>query len=320
MAEAVDSAKVRPFFVLGSFVAAITLRVARLPIAGESVLADTLRIDPGGKGFNVAVGLARLGAATDGVIAIGDDRFGEMAGEALRRFGLPETMLIRCAKATGTGVGLIDAEGENLIAVHPGANLDLAPEHIARAADRIARAGSLLAQFEIGDAPIAAAFAAARPAGVRTLLNPSPYRPIPSAILTATDILIVNHAEAQRLARDLGGDDAREGWQHDLAQRLFAQGVEALVVTEGRAGARVWRTGAEPLFQPAFAVASIDTVGAGDAFLAGLAVTLAEGADWTQALRAASACGAMATLGSGVLDHLPSRGQLRAFLAARPVA
>ncbi len=311
-------------FVLGSFVAAITLRVTRMPVAGETVRAEDFRIEPGGKGFNVAVAARRLGAPVDGLIAAGSDHFADMAADALVRAGLPETMLLRFLGHTGAGMGLIDRNGENLIAVFPGANDLLSAENVAAARERLARAGCVVAQFEIADDPISAAFAQARANGARTILNPSPYRPIGDAILSATDVLVVNAVECASLLRDLCADgcDAtgEEALVRSLAAQVFARGVGALVVTLGPEGAVLWRRDAEPFRQPAYRIQPVDTIGAGDAFLAGLAVGLSEGAGWPESLRLASACGAITALGAGVLDALPGREQVRDFLSARSAA
>ncbi len=303
-------------FVIGSIVMACCARVDSAPEAGESVRATAFQAEPGGKGFNVAVAARRLGLPVDGLFAVGADAFGLLASQAFAAQGLSPALLLTLPGGTGAGIGLIDRDGENRIAVYPGANDALDAGHAAAAADRIAASAFVTAQFEVGDAVIGAAFALARAAAVPTVLNPSPFRPIAEGILDATDMLVVNAREAAALAATLGLGSA-EGAQADaLAAALFGRGVSLLVVTHGAGGAMLYdRHGCH--HQPAFPITPVDTVGAGDAFLAALVAALACGEGAAGALRWAAAAGAMTAARCGVIDALPDLPTLRAFLAAR---
>ncbi|PZU08057.1 MAG: ribokinase [Sphingomonas sp.] len=282
------------------------MKVARLPVPGQSLLGEDLLLEAGGKGLNVAIAARRLGALVDGIVAIGSDSFAPMAVEALAKADLPEDMLVRFAGPSGTGVGLIDAHGENMIAVYPGANGLLSAREAKAAAARIAAAGAVIAQYEVGDEVITAAFAIARAAGVPTILNPSPYRPIRADILATTDMLVVNTTEAAALIAELAAPSTEgSGGFASLAHALFENGIETLVVTLGAEGALLWRRDGTHLRQPAFPVAAVDATGCGDAFLAGLVVALARTGDPQQALRIASACGAITCGRIGVIDALP---------------
>lgn len=304
-------------FVLGSFVAACSANVERLPAPGETLAATGFLLEAGGKGLNVAIGLRRLGLAVDGLIAAGDDLFGTLAAAALAEADLPAGMLRRVPGGSGAGVGLVDAAGETLIAVHPGANHLLSAEHVVSAEGDLRAARFVIAPFEIADAPIAAAFAMAAPGAVR-ILNPSPFRPIDPAILRHTDVLVVNQAEATDLARSLdvpvaGPDAPPAGWD-PLAAAAHGAGIETLVVTRGAKDATLWSRGRAPIVQPSFAVECVDGIGAGDAFLAGLVKALASGLSSAEALRTAAACGALATTRSGAAHALPTPAEVAAFL------
>ncbi len=311
----------RGIFVLGSFVVACSARVSSFPRAGESLRAEALIVEPGGKGFNVAVGAVRLGAAVSGLLAIGDDPLSVFAAPALQRAGLPEAMLRRFpGHTTGGGVGFIDAEGENCLAVHPGANLALSEAEVGASAREIAAARLVTAQFEIADAPIAAAFRLAREAGVRTLLNPSPFRPLSAQIIADSAIVVVNAGEAAALAASLNPEGpalAPGDGEEAFARRLFAHGPDTLVITRGAAGATAFRKGMAPVRQEAFRIEARDSLGAGDAFTAALAAGLVMDLDLPEALRRAAACGALVASRSGVLAALPHDDELAAFLADR---
>jgi len=109
-------------FILGSFVVACSAKVPRLPRPGESLRADAFTVEAGGKGFNLAVGARRLGATVDGLVAVGNDFFSQLAAPALTRAGLSPEMVRRYEGTTGSGIGFTDADGENCLAVFPGAN------------------------------------------------------------------------------------------------------------------------------------------------------------------------------------------------------
>jgi ribokinase len=222
--------------------------------------------------------------------------------------------------ATGSGIGFTDQAGENCLAVYPGANLLLSAADVRAESEAIARARLALAQFEIGDEPIAEAFSLARKAGALTLLNPSPYRDVPAGILAQTSLLVLNRVEAAHMGAALGIVDASDAAAagvaalRALAQQLLAHGPETVIVTLGRDGALACRRDGITLHQPAFAVDAVDSLGAGDAFSAGLAVGLAEARPFEQCLARAAACGAMAVRRLGVLQALPERAELEEFL------
>jgi ribokinase len=309
-----------PVFVLGSFVAACSAKVERLPRPGESLQAQSFTLEAGGKGFNLAVGARRLGASVGGVFAVGDDFFSQLAKPALANAGLSAGMLRIYPGATGSGTGFTDKAGENCLAVYPGANLLLAAADVRAESEAIASARLVLAQFEIGDAPIAEAFRLARDAGALTLLNPSPYRDVPAEILAYTSILVLNRVEAVHMGSAPGIVDASDAASADvaslrsLAQQLLTHGPETVIITLGGEGALACRRDGTMLHQPAFAVDVVDTLGAGDAFSAGLAVGLAEDRPFEECLKRAAACGAMAVRRLGVLQALPDRAELEEFL------
>ncbi len=251
--EGVDMVADPALFVLGSFVVACSATVDRLPRAGESLQAQAFLVEPGGKGLNLAVGARRLGASVDGLLAIGDDPLAALAAPALDRAGLPAAMLHRFPGPTGAGIGFTDAAGENCLAVHPGANARLGAAEVRAAAERIARSGLVLAQFEIGDDAVAEAFRIARAAGLRTLLNPSPFRMPEPDILARTAILVVNAVEAAAFGAALGmpvpegGPDEMEAeaWG-GLAAAILARGPDLVVVTLGAGGALAFRPAVPP--------------------------------------------------------------------------
>ncbi len=310
-------------FVLGSFVVACSAKVAHLPQAGESLRAEAFTVEAGGKGFNLALGARRLGASVDGLLAIGNDFFSQLAEPALIQADLQPAMLRRYEATTGSGVGFTDETGENCLAVYQGANQLLSAEDVRHSSEKLKASEVVLAQFEISDEPILEAFTLARQAGSRTLLNPSPYRGLDPRILEYTSILVVNRVEAVQL-QDACKLSARMHTESSLLDRfaplanvLLDRGPDIVVVTLGSDGAVAYQRGGECLHQPAFAIHAVDSLGAGDAFTAGLAAELLQGRPFSECLMYAAACGAITTQRLGVFDALPTRDELERFLVSR---
>ncbi|MDR4305458.1 ribokinase [Chelatococcus sambhunathii] len=300
-------------FVVGSFVAACCVEVDALPEAGETLSARSFSMEPGGKGFNLAVAARRLGAEVGGLFAVGDDDLARLAPPAFERAGLSPELLRRKAGPTGGGVGFIAADGETCLAVASGANAALSAEDVRSCAKAIDGAAICLAQFESPDAPVLEAFSIARRAGRFTLLNPSPFRPMSDALLAVTSALCVNRTEARALATslDAAGDDLEA-----LAQAAFAKGPDALVVTLGGRGALAFRRGEPTIEQSAFPVVAVDALGAGDGFAAALATSLAEGRGWEAAMRRAAAAGALTATIRGTFDAFPNDDALDRLVRA----
>jgi len=302
--------------VLGSLNMDISVAVRRLPAAGETVLGTSAVIAPGGKGANQAVAAARLGAAVRMIGCTGDDSFGEMARSALSAEGVDVTgVRVLGGSATGLALITVDSAGENIITVAAGANGLVGPAETDAA---LAAGGDVLVlSAEIPRSVLAAALADARAIGLACVLNlaPAPAAPADAVALLAggVDWLVVNESEAGAvLGRAVAGlDEAR------LAARdLVGLGARHAVVTAGSrgaavsgasaggsAGASAGEPGAEAV--PAFRVPSVDSVGAGDAFVAALGVAVAAGVAALDAVRLASAAGATATTRRGTQDGLP---------------
>jgi ribokinase len=297
-----DAARV---IVVGSVNVDLVVRVPRLPGPGETVSEGSFSRGPGGKGGNAAVAAARLGADTSMVGCVGDDDFGEAAREDLESGGVDCTWLGTSSAPTGVAQIIVDGAGENLIAVASGANRDLGAGFAADAVRGLASQGAVvMANLEIREETVLAAAKAARAAGCRFLLNPAPARELPDELLGLCDVLTPNQHELGLLGRA-------------SAEELLAAGAGAVVVTRGGEGAEVRVAGEEPRLQQAFAVDVVDTTGAGDAFSAALAWSLADGQALDEAVRRAAAAGGLATQALGARAALPTCSELDALLARR---
>ena len=303
--------------VVGSINVDLVVRVAILPRPGETVLGGRFASVPGGKGANQAVAAARAGGRTTFVARVGDDSMGHAAINAFRAEGI-ETDFITITPHGPTGVALIlvDASGENSIAVAGGANDRLCTDDIERARPAIEAADVILLQLEVPLEAVAHAVTIAKAAGTRVILNPAPARPLPAAILARVDILTPNETEGESLASQSHAPEPSAADADALAGTLLGLGPRAVVVTRGAAGALV-ATAEDRTHVPAFPVEPRDTVAAGDVFNGCLAVMLAEGLDLVAATRFAAAAAAISVTREGAQTSAPHRGEIDAFLAAR---
>ena len=290
----------------------LTMRVPRLPAAGETLLGDTFTIGPGGKGANVAVGAARLGAHVDIVARLGDDDFGR---KALPFWQAENIGTVHTSVATGEPNAvasiLVSADGENSIAVFRGAGFALTAEQVQAARPAFANAAIVAMPLEIQDEAVGSALRLARDCGARSVLNPAPARALPREWLALVDVLTPNALEARQLC------GVAEGQAMDipsLGQRLLDLGVGAVVMTDGANGAWVFEHGQPSRHVAPFKVQAINTVGAGDAFNAGLCVALAEGQPLKDAARFASAAAALATTREGAAQAMPRRTEVTALM------
>jgi ribokinase len=317
--------------VLGSFVQACCWKVERLPLPGESLVAQALSIEAGGKGLNVAIGSRRLdpNAQVDVVLGVGHDAAADDLLQLLAVEGVGADHVHRLSHQSGYGSGHIASTGQNAIAVFPGPNLLLTAEHADLARQAIEHADLVYGQFETSLAVLTRAFSIAKSAPQEhqplTVLNPSPWQAIPRELLNYVDVLVVNEVEAAELLRL---SNPLSGLNLSAAALLIETVLDSfwtyfkgkwLIVTLGDQGSLAFSSStlhSVPVTAPAFNILAIDTVGAGDAFASALCVALGQQTvDMKHALMQANACGAMVASELGVLNVLPSRTALDVFLS-----
>lgn len=281
--------------VLGSANVDLAVAVDRRPGAGETVLAGDTAEAPGGKGANTAVAAALLGADVALLGAIGADSRGEMLVASLLDAGVDRSMLAGSAAPTGVAYISVTPDGENSIIVSPGANSAVTEDYVRGAERAIADSEVLVASLEIPLEAAWRAFALARRAGTRCVLNASPVTTVPSEVLRACDPLLVNEHEAGWLLGSSGGD---------LAAGLLRLGPRSVVVTLGADGAEVATAdGVDRV--PAPLVSAVDSTGAGDAFCGALAGRLASADDLVTAVRYAVRVAAFAVTRTGAQPSYP---------------
>jgi ribokinase len=295
--------------VVGSSNTDMVVRLPRLPSKGESIIGGEFFMPAGGKGANQAVAAARLGAQVTFVARLGADVFGDKALGGFVQEGIDTTYIARDESApSGVALIIVDANGDNILAVAPGANARLSPSDVDSAAPAIASADALVLQLEIPLPTVAHALRLARQHGVRTVLNPAPAQALSRDILSLVDVLTPNEHEAALLCGESGLSVAQ------AAHRLIGLGVGAVVVTLGAEGALIVTAHKEEP-APGYPVKAVDTTAAGDAFTAALACALARGDHMLAAVRFANVVGALTVTKMGAQPSLPTFADVRVFLA-----
>lgn len=289
--------------VIGSLNVDHVFRASRIPEPGETIAATGYSQFFGGKGANQAVAVARAGAQTRFIGRVGDDGFGVAIKDSLKE----ERMDLRGLQVskdvpTGSAWIVVDDHGENCILVHAGANEFLTPQALRANADAFEWADGVLMPMESPLETVREAMALAAEHGARAFLNPSPWRDEMVETLVGVDTLILNRAEA----------GSWERVRH--AKGISFEG--ACVVTQGAAPTTFVDAKRNQFQRPAFAVAAVDTVGAGDAFAGAYVVATLEGRPVDEVLRVANASGALATLKPGAQTAIPTRAEVEKFLSA----
>jgi len=285
--------------------------VARMPLPGETLLADGLRLGPGGKAGNAGVAVARLGGRPRLIASVGDDALAAIALSGLESAGVDVgTVGRRQGATTGFATVFVGPPGhENAIVTHLGANLLSSPADVPdlRGCD------GLLMTLGIPADVLLAAAAKAREAGVPVIVDTTPLRSVPlPRELTEVDLLSCNRGEYEALtgARIEADDDPER-----VCEALHRLGARCVVVKLGAAGA-VWSDGARRGRSPAPPVEALDPTGAGDAFMAALCVRWLGGSGLGDATAFACAVGALTSTGLGAQGGWSTLGDVERFIAA----
>lgn len=290
--------------VLGSVNLDQVVRVARMPLPGETISGRSFVTVPGGKGLNQAVAAHRAGASTLLLGAIGDDSAGRELTEFLTSEGLAEGVQT-LPGGSGTAHITVDDAGENSIIVVPGANGAVLPLDEARR-NAIAAARLLVMQLEVPQSMLAEAAGYARSQGVTTVLTPAPVQEVDPELLAGIDVLVPNEHEARQLA---GVDDVEQ------AAVLLSAG-RTVLVTLGAAGVLAARDGAVIARMPGRQVEAVDTTGAGDTFVGALTAQLAAGAALEDAMQWATVAASISVTRPGATSSMPTRAEVQAALSA----
>jgi len=297
--------------VMGSFVADLAFRTGRIPAWGETLMGQSFKLGPGGKGSNQAVAAARAGGRVSFISKLGRDAFGDMARNMYKAEGIDTRFLFTTASATGAATIIIDAEkGENAIIVVPGACFELTSAEVDQTRELIAESSVFVAQLELSLPVVEHGLALAHMLCVPTILNPAPAAPLPESIYRHIDYITPNETEAAALT---GVPVASIAGAEKAADAFLARGVPNAIITLGSQGAFV-KNARVKAHVPAFnAGPVVETTGAGDAFNGGFAVALAEGMDLVEAARFGCVTAGISITRPGTAPSMPTRAEIDAL-------
>jgi ribokinase len=300
--------------VIGSANIDLTTFTDKFPKPGETLFAPKFDLGFGGKGANQAVAARLCGAEVFMVARVGSDLFGPATIENFRKQGIDATH-VRQVDGLSSGVApiFVEANGQNRILVVKGANDALKPADVDAAADVLKSADCIVLQFEIPVETVYYAVDFARRNGIRCMVNPAPAQPVDMASLKDLDYFVPNETETEIITGSAVKtvDDAKR-----CAEKLLDGGIKRVIITLGANGSLLASRDGFEHVEP-FAVKSIDSTGAGDAFIGSFAVFLGEGVPEKEAVRRANLYAGLSTTGVGTQKSFYDRARYDAEWNAR---
>jgi ribokinase len=300
--------------VVGSANIDLTTFTNQFPRPGETIFAQKFDLGFGGKGANQAVAARLCGAEVFMVARVGSDLFGPATIENFRRQGIDPSH-VKQVEGLSSGVApiFVEPSGQNRILVVKGANDALKPADVDAAAEMLKTADCIVLQFEIPLETVYYTIAFARKHGIRSILNPAPAQPVNLGALKDLDYLVPNESEAGAIS-GLPVNNVEDAKK--CAEKLLAAGIRRVIITLGANGSLIAsREGCEHVAP--FAVKSVDSTGAGDAFIGSFAVFLGEGVPESEAVRRANLYAGLSTTAVGTQKSFYDRARFDAEWAAR---
>lgn len=305
-----DILKQHKILVVGSTNTDMVIKTEHLPRPGETVLGGTFFMNPGGKGANQAVAIARLGAQVSFICKTGSDIFGHQSQQLFEDEGIDTSYIFSDSKnPSGVALITVDSHAENCIVVASGANANLCPSDLEKARDGIAAADIVLMQLEIPMDTVEYVADVAWKQKKKVILNPAPAKPLRPELLKHLYLITPNETEAEMITgikiNDL--ESAKE-----VASQICKAGVENVIITLGAKGAYVHNSTTQELV-PSLNVEAVDTTAAGDVFNGALTVAISEGRELVEAVKFANKAAAISVTRVGAQSSAPYRNEVDIF-------
>jgi len=300
--------------VVGSANIDLTTFTNQFPKPGETIFGQKFDLGFGGKGANQAVAARLCGAEVFMVARVGSDLFGPATIENFRKQGIDPTH-VKQVEGLSSGVApiFVEPNGQNRILVVKGANDALKPADVDAAAETLKTADCIVLQFEIPVETVYYTVGFARKHGIRCIVNPAPAQPVDMAALKDLDYFVPNETEAETIT---GCPVKNVEEAKKCAEKLVGGGIRRVIITLGANGSLLaGRDGSEHV--PPFAVKTVDSTGAGDAFIGSFAVFLGEGVPEKEAVRRANLYAGLSTTGVGTQKSFYDRARFDAEWTAR---
>jgi ribokinase len=300
--------------VVGSANIDLTTFADRFPKPGETIFGQNFDLGFGGKGANQAVAARLCGADVFMVARVGSDLFGPATIENFKKLGI-DTTHVKQVEGLSSGVApiFVEPNGQNRILVVKGANDALKPADVDGAAETLKAADCIVLQFEIPLETVYYAVAFARKHGIRCILNPAPGQAVDMRALAGLDYFVPNESEAETIT-GIGVKNVEDAKK--CGEQLVAGGIRRVIITLGANGSLLAGAGFSEHVPP-FAVKSVDSTGAGDAFIGSFAVFLAEEVPEQEAVRRANLYAGLSTTGVGTQKSFYDRSRFDAEWSAQ---
>ena len=305
-----EKLKQHTILVIGSSNTDMVIKTTHLPRPGETVLGGTFLMNPGGKGANQAVTVARLGGHISFICKTGNDIFGRQAQQLFREEGIDTSYLFTDPEApSGVALITVDEQAENCIVVASGANAKLMPHDLAQAEEAVDQAEWILMQLEIPLETVEFVAETAYRKEKKIILNPAPGRPLAPALLRNLYAITPNETEAEVIS---GVKVTNLSSAMEAARVIHEMGVTWVIITLGSKGALIYGDTLKEVI-PAFPVQAVDTTAAGDVFNGAFTVALSEGKTLKEATLFACKASAISVTRIGAQSSVPYRTEVDVF-------
>ena len=298
----------KPIVVVGSINMDLVATAPHIPAAGETILGTDFQTNPGGKGANQAVAAARAGATVQVIGQLGSDDIGKQLREGLNKAGIDTSSVGTVPGTSGVALITVAANGDNSIVVTPGANTQLTPAFLDQHAEKIRKAGIVLAQLEIPLETVVHLAELCAKAEVPLMLDPAPAQELPSSLFSKITWFTPNETEAAFYL----GKKAKDS--EAAANSLIAKGLKGVILKLGDKGSYfAVAKGNEVTIKP-FNVKAVDTTAAGDAFNGAFAAALMLGQSRLEAAMFASAASAISVTRAGAQKSMATFEEVQQML------
>lgn len=291
----------KKILVIGSINMDITTVTSRMPKIGETIVGESFSTQPGGKGANQAVAVAKLGGKVKFFGAVGNDLYGKRLAENLDSNNVEFCGEVIEDTPSGTAVITV-VDGDNCIILNPGANNCVTPDMIEKNEHLFEDADYVLMQLEIPVESVLTAAKLGKRHNCEVIINPAPYKTLPDELYGYIDMIVPNEHEAESLTGVYPEDD--ESCKNAI-EAIKAKGIKNAAITLGSKGS-VYSTDSELVFTPAKKVKAVDTTAAGDTFIGGMLTYLSMGKTMKEAVEFGTAASAITVTRLGAADSIPS--------------
>ena len=293
-------------YVLGSINMDMVARVPHMPVGGETLTADKYYVNPGGKGANQAVAIAKLGGKVAMIGKVGSDETGDALKNNLKAMGVDESMVTRADVPSGIAMIIVEG-GENRIILYKGANHSVTKADVDEGLKNAKPGDALVMQLEIPLETVTYAAAVAKQKGMLVLLNPAPAVPLGEEVLKNVDIIAPNETETEILTGVGLDSDVHIAL---AVKKLYQLGVKRVIITMGSRGSIVAEGQTITPVEPR-KVKAVDTTSAGDTFVGATVLRYLDGDTLEDAARFASVASSITVTREGAAQSIPTLEEVK---------